>query len=104
MKIKELKKDAVYYVLIIEEACLGKPEEQMYLRRTDDTYSFHLFYRDVMDHSKYMFTLEELESISNGRLATICPFDDLQELRVIGNIVGEYWVNPIVELEPVENG
>lgn len=102
MKIKELKKDAVYYVLIIEEACLGKPEEQMYLRRTDDTYSFHLFYRDVMDHSKYMFTLEELESISNGRLATICPFDDLKELRVIGNIVGEYWVNPIVELEPVE--
>lgn len=102
MKDRESEKDAVYYVLIIEEACLGKPEEQMYLRRIDDTYSFHLFYRDVMDVNSYQFTLAELEKISNGRLARMCLFDDLQELRLIGNIVGDYWVNPLVELEPVE--
>ena len=31
MKIQELKKDAVYYVLIVEEARLDMPEEQLYL-------------------------------------------------------------------------
>ena len=102
MKDRESEKDAVYYVLIIEEAHLGMAEEQIYLRKTDDTYSFHLFYRDVMDVNSYQFTLAELEKISNGRLARMCAFDDLQELSLVGNIVGDYWVNPLVELEPVE--
>ena len=94
---------AVYYVFIIEEAHLGMAEEQMYLRKTDDTYSFHLFYRDVVDVNSYQFTLAELEKISNGRLARMCAFDDLQELSLVGNIVGDYWVNPLVDLIPVEN-
>ena len=102
MKDQELEKDAVYYVLIVEEARLDMPEEQLYLRKTDATYSFHLFYRDVMDVDRYQFTLAELEGLSFGRLARICAFDDLQELSLVGNIVGDYWVNPLVELEPVE--
>lgn len=102
MKDQESEKDAVYYVCIVEEARLDKPEEQLYLRKTDATYSFHPFYRDVMDVNLYQFTLAELEGHSFGRLARMCAFDDLQELSLVGNIVGDYWVNPIVELEPVE--
>lgn len=94
------KKDKVYYIRIMSG--IGYlPEEQIYLRRNDNTYSYNLFYKDLMDINLYKFTLAELEKISNGRLARMCWFDDLQELSLVGSILGDYWINPIVELEEV---
>ena len=47
-------------------------------------------------------TLPELAKSSQEILARYCAFDDLTEINLVGNIVGDYWVNPLVELVPVD--
>ena len=54
-------------------------------------------------YNKHTFTLLELEKISQEKLARDCGYDDLSEISLVGNIVGDYWVNPLIELVPVEN-
>lgn len=52
---------------------------------------------------KPMFTLHELESIMNGALVRDVGFDDTTEIELVGDIINGYWVNPLIELIPVND-
>lgn len=48
------------------------------------------------------FTLKEVETITHGKLARDCSMDDMQELSLVGDIIGDYWVNPMYKFERAE--
>lgn len=48
------------------------------------------------------FTLKEVETITHGKLARDCGMDDMQELSLVGNIIGDYWANPMYKFERVK--
>lgn len=48
------------------------------------------------------FTLKEVKTITHGKLARDCSMDDMQELSLVGNIIGDYWVNPMYKFERTE--
>lgn len=50
-----------------------------------------------------MFTLHELESVMNGALVRDVRFDDATEIELVGDIINGYWINPLIELIPVNN-
>ena len=53
------------------------------------------------EQRKY-FTLKEVETITHGKLARDCSMDDMQELSLVGDIIGDYWVNPMYKFERAE--
>ena len=53
--------------------------------------------------SSYAVTLKELESVTNEKLARFVGYDDQTEIKLVGEIVEDYWINPLIELVPVED-
>ena len=47
-------------------------------------------------------TLKSLSEVADGTFAKDVSYDDLTEISLVGNIVDDYWINPMIELIPVE--
>ena len=60
----------------------------------------------VFSEEEYMadFTLGEIEAMSYGKLAQDVGMLDTTEIVYVGDIVGSYWINPLIELIEVNKG
>ena len=90
-----------YYVRLDTEKYV-KRDFSNYPYNPSPDYIFWLESDGNFGYNKHTFTLLELEKISQEKLARDCGYDDLSEISLVGNIVGDYWVNPLIELVPVE--
>lgn len=54
--------------------------------------------------SKYIpsFTKSELAEIMDGAFAKDISYNDSAEIALVGKVIDGYWINPLIELVPVE--
>ncbi|CAJ1223728.1 hypothetical protein LLWA12L8_FAMOGCFE_00986 [Lactococcus lactis] len=50
------------------------------------------------------FTKSEISRLMNESLVRDVGFDDSTEISLVGKIIDDYWINPLIELVPVEDG
>lgn len=79
------------------------------VRPTDDEVVTSYLWEDgyfypCFNKPSYAITLEALETFSNERLTRFVGYDDQTEIKLVGEIVEDYWINPLVKLTPVEDG
>ena len=48
------------------------------------------------------FTKSELAEIMDGAFAKDVSYDDSTEIEMVGEVIDGYWINPLIELIPVE--
>ena len=74
----------------------------------DETITTSYLWKDLhfypcFEKSSYAITLKELELLTNEKLARFVGYDDQTEIKLVGEIVDNYWVNPLLKLTPVED-
>lgn len=49
-------------------------------------------------------TLKGLSEVTDGVFAKDVSYDDSTEIELVGEVIDGYWINPLIELIPVEEG
>ena len=47
-------------------------------------------------------TLKSLSEVADGTFAKDVSYDDSAEIELVGKVIDGYWINPLIELIPVE--
>ena len=47
-------------------------------------------------------TLKGLSEVADGTFAKDVSYDDSAEIELVGKVIDGYWINPMIELIPVE--
>ena len=50
-----------------------------------------------------VFTKSDLSKIMDGAFAKDVSYDDSTEIEMVGEVIDGYWINPLIELVPVED-
>lgn len=92
-----------YYVKLKYDVYIDEDEDKdEHSNYYDDSVWLGVDYDFVPKKYRGIFFIQELERVTQGTLTRYCAYDDLTEISLVGNIVDDYWINPMIELIPYE--